>query len=83
MPVSTCAMKAVDSLNYVKFDILGLKTVGIIKDACKYAGIPYPKSHQVNWEDENIWDNMITTQQGVFQFESDFSLVYLKIFSYH
>ena len=41
MPVSTCAMKAVDSLNYVKFDILGLKTVGVIKDACKYAGIKY------------------------------------------
>ena len=79
-PVSTCSMKAVDSLNYVKFDILGLKTVGIIKDACKYAGIPYPKSYRVNWCDKNVWDNMITSQQGVFQFEGDFAFNLLKEF---
>lgn len=79
-PVSTCAMKSVDSLNYVKFDILGLKTVGIIKDACKYAGIPYPKSYKVNWCDKKVWDNMITSQQGVFQFEGDFAFNLLKDF---
>lgn len=79
-PVSTCAMKAVDSLNYVKFDILGLKTVGIIKDACKYAGIPYPKSHQINWKDEKVWNNMIETQQGVFQFEGSYAFDLLKSF---
>ena len=80
MPVSTCAMKAVDSLNYVKFDILGLKTVGIIKDACKYANIEYPKSHLVDWNDKNVWDNMITSQQGVFQFEGDYAFSLLKDF---
>lgn len=80
MPVSTCGMKAVDSLNYVKFDILGLKTVGIIKDACKYAGIKYPKSHLINWNDKNVWENMITSQQGVFQFEGDYAFSLLKDF---
>lgn len=80
MPVSTCAMKAVDSLNYVKFDILGLKTVGIIKDACKYAGIEYPKSHLLNWNDKKVWDNMITSKQGVFQFEGDYAFNLLKDF---
>lgn len=79
-PVSTCAMKAVDSLNYVKFDILGLKTVGIIKDACEYAGIEYPKSYNVNWDDSKVWSNMITSQQGVFQFESNFAFGLLKDF---
>lgn len=79
-PVSTCSMKAVDSLNYVKFDILGLKTVGIIKDTCKYANIPYPKSYNINWNDKNVWDNMIQAQQGVFQFESDYSFSLLKEF---
>lgn len=83
MPVSTCAMKAVDSLNYVKFDILGLKTVGIIKDACNYAGIPYPKAHQINWEDNKVWNNMIETQQGVFQFEGDYAFDLLKSFRPH
>lgn len=80
LPVSTCAMKAVDSLNYVKFDILGLKTVGIIKDACKYAGIPYPKSYELNWNDHKVWDNMIKAQQGVFQFEGDYAFSLLKDF---
>lgn len=80
MPVSICAMKAVDSLNYVKFDILGLKTVGIIKDACKYAGIPYPKSYELNWNDPKVWHNMITAQQGVFQFEGDYAFSLLKDF---
>lgn len=80
MPVSVCAMKAVDSLNYVKFDILGLKTVGIIKDACEYAGIPYPKSCDLDWDDEKVWDNMIQAQQGIFQFEGDFAFSLLKDF---
>ncbi len=80
MPVSTCAMKAVDSLNYVKFDILGLKTVGIIKDACKYAGIEYPKSYDVDWNDSKVWSNMITSQQGVFQFEGNYAFGLLKDF---
>lgn len=80
MPVSTCAMKAVDSLNYVKFDILGLKTVGLIKDACAYAGIPYPQSHLLNWNDAKVWRNMIEAQQAVFQFESDFAFSLLKDF---
>ena len=68
-PISTCAMKSIDSLNYVKFDILGLKTVGIIKDVCSYIKKDYPKSHEVNWNDENVWNNMIQAKQGVFQFE--------------
>ncbi|WP_455717600.1 PHP domain-containing protein, partial [Anaerosporobacter sp.] len=80
MPVSTCSMKAVDSLNYVKFDILGLKTVGIIKDACGYAGIKYPKSYEINWSDKLVWTNMIETQEGVFQFEGDFAFDLLKSF---
>lgn len=80
MPVSTCAMKAVDSLNYVKFDILGLKTVGIIKDTCDYAGIDYPKACNVKWNDKKVWDNMIDVQQGVFQFEGDYAFSLLKDF---
>ena len=80
IPVSSCAMKAVDSLNYVKFDILGLKTVGIIKDTCRYANIPYPKSAHMDWDDINVWGNMITAQQGVFQFEGDYAFTLLSDF---
>lgn len=80
MPVSQCAMKSVDSVNYVKFDILGLKTVGILKDAYEYIDSHYLKSHEINWNDEKVWNNMITSQVGCFQFEGNYAFNLLKQF---
>lgn len=79
-PISSCSMKAVDSLNYVKFDILGLKNLGIIKDAERYAGIEHKKAYQIDWKDEKVWANMIEDSTGVFQFEKDFAFSLLKDF---
>ena len=79
-PVSFCAMKAVDSVNYVKFDILGLKTVGIIKDAYEYIGKQWERSYQIDWEDEKVWNDMIKSRAGVFQFEGDYAFDLLKQF---
>lgn len=55
------------SLN--KYDLLGLKNVEIIKDTCALAGIPYPKSNEINWNDEKVWADMVTSPAGIFQFE--------------
>lgn len=79
-PVSTCAMKAVDSLNFVKFDILGLKTVGILKDTYKYVKSHYLKAHEINWDDNKVWENMTESSVGVFQFEGDYAFSLLKDF---
>jgi len=79
-PVSICSMKAVDSVNFVKFDILGLKTVGIMKDVYKSIGSHYLKAHEINWNDSKVWDNMITSSVGVFQFEGDYAFSLLKDF---
>lgn len=79
-PIATCAMKAVDSLNYVKFDILGLKNVGIIKDTYKYINSHYLKSHEINWNDREVWEDMITSPIGIFQFQGDFAFSLLKNF---
>ena len=79
-PVSICSMKAVDSVNFVKFDILGLKTVGIMKDVYKSIGSHYLKAHEINWNDSRVWDNMITSSVGVFQFEGDYAFSLLKDF---
>lgn len=80
VPVAQCAMKAVDSLNYVKFDILGLKTVGILKDAYNYINSKYLKSHEINWNDDNIWNKMLESQVGCFQFEGDYAFDLLQKF---
>lgn len=66
-------MDDVHEISLVKYDILGLKNVGIIKDACEYANISYPKSYEINWNDESVWKDMIKCPQGIFQFEGDFA----------
>jgi len=78
-PVSFCSMKAVDYLNYVKFDILGLKTIGIIQDTYKLIGEDWKLSHEINWNNEKVWEDMNKINIGVFQFEgSDYAGDLLK-----
>ena len=66
-------MEDVHEISLVKYDILGLKNVGIIKDACKYANITYPKSSEVNWDDQKVWEDMLRCPQGIFQFEGAYA----------
>ena len=76
-------MEEIHEVSLVKYDLLGLKNVEIIKDTCKLAGIPYPKSHTINWEDQNVWADMITAPAGIFQFEGDYAFKMLKEFVPH
>jgi DNA polymerase-3 subunit alpha len=76
-------MEEIHEVSLVKYDLLGLKNVEIIKDTCKLAGIPYPKSHTINWEDEKVWADMITSPAGIFQFEGDYAFKMLKEFVPH
>lgn len=69
------------SLN--KYDLLGLKNIEIIKDTCVLAGIPYPKSYTINWNDEKVWADMITSPAGIFQFEGDYAFKMLQSFVPH
>ena len=73
-------MEEIHEINLVKFDILGLQNVQIIRDTCRLANIPYPKSHEINWNDENVWNDMITSSIGLFQFESDYAFKCLQEF---
>lgn len=57
-----------------------MKNIDIIKDCCKYANIPYPKSHTVNWEDEEAWKHIVDSPVGIFQFESKFAYDSMKRF---
>jgi DNA polymerase-3 subunit alpha len=72
-PVSSCSMKQVDYLNFVKYDILSLKSLGVLRDTYKYIGMSYPEAHEINWNDQEVWKDMITSNIGVFQFESKFA----------
>ena len=67
-----------DGAGLVKYDILALKNIQIIRKTCEYAGIPYPKSHQLNWTDKKVWDDIICSPAGVFQFESPYAFDLMK-----
>ena len=73
-------MEEIHEINLVKYDILGLQNVQIIRDTCRLAGIPYPKSNEINWNDEKVWKDMITSPVGLFQFESDYAFKCLQNF---
>ena len=76
-------MEEVHETGLVKYDILGLRNVQIIRDTCALAGISYPKSHEVNWDDNNVWEDMVRSSVGIFQFESDFAFKSLQKMSPH
>lgn len=73
-------MDCVHDVGLVKYDMLVSKTVQVIKDTFKYIGRPYPKSHEVDWEDQAVWEDMAKSGDGIFQFESKFAQKYLRKF---
>ena len=73
-------MEEVHEVSLVKYDILGLKNIGIIKDACKLAGIPFLKTYELNWNDEAVWNDMMRSPIGIFQFESPYAFQTLAKF---
>ena len=76
--VTQLDMDELHDLNYVKYDILGLKNIGIIKQAYKLLNKPYPKSHEIDWEDPWVWEDMINCRVGIFQFEKEYAFSLLK-----
>lgn len=76
-------MECVHETGLVKYDILGLKNVEIIKDAYKLIGKPYPQSHEINWDDQKVWKDMLRSPVGIFQFEGDFAFTMLKQYVPH
>lgn len=69
-----------DYTGLAKYDFLILKTVQVIRDTCQYLGRPYPKSHEIDWNDREVWNDMIKSASGLFQFESKFAFDSLKKF---
>lgn len=71
-------MEEVHEIGLVKYDILGLKNIEIIKDTYNLLGLTYPKSHEINWDDREVWNNIILSPVGVFQFEGSYAYDLLK-----
>lgn len=72
-----------DFTGLAKYDFLILKTVQVIRDTCRYLNQPYPKTHEINWDDPEVWADMIRNPSGIFQFEGAFAFDSLKKFTPH
>lgn len=71
-------MEECHELSLGKYDILGLKNVGILEQTTKLANIPLPYSNTINWNDQNVFKDMLKSPIGIFQMESDFAFSSLK-----
>ena len=69
-----------DGCGLAKYDFLILKTVQVIRDTCRMLGVPYPKTYQIDWNDQNVWADMRKNQTSIFQFESPFAADSFKKF---
>lgn len=80
-PVSQLNMKELDSLNFVKLDILGLDTMDLINTTCKLAHIPRLNPNNTP-SDEKVWEDIYQDTTCIFQWESDMATSFLrKLFS--
>ena len=69
-----------DFTGLAKYDFLVLKTVQVIRDTCRYLNQSYPKTYEIDWNDQAVWDSMIKNPYCIFQFESKFAFDSLKKF---
>lgn len=77
-PISQINMKEIDSLNFVKLDVLGLDCVGLIYKTCDAVGIPFLTPDNLDFEDKGVWEDIAKDTTLIFQFESDFAGSYLR-----
>lgn len=71
-------MEEVHDIGLVKYDILGLKNVGIISKVCSYIHAELPHEYNINWDDQSVFADMVKSPVGIFQFESAYAYDTLK-----
>ena len=77
-PISQLYMKEIDSLNYVKLDLLKLDTIELIADTCKLANIDMITPDNVNVDDIKVWNAIRDDTTQIFQWEGNTGDQYIK-----
>lgn len=71
-------MEEAHSVGMCKYDFLILTNIKIIADVYKAIGKPFPKTHEIDWNDQAVWQDMRRSPYGIFQAESSFFTRSLK-----
>lgn len=72
-PVCQINMRELDSLNYVKLDLLGLDNIEIINETCRLANIERLTPDNTPPEDDKTWEEIKESPLGIFQMEGKFA----------
>ena len=65
-------MKDSEKFGLLKLDLLGLSTLGLLKNTCKLLGMSYYDLEQITLDDQNVYEAFqLGDAHGIFQFESD------------
>lgn len=73
-------MEEIHDIGFVKIDLLVLSNINIIAETCELAKIEYPSTNLINFNDHDVWRDMLRSQIGIFQMESDFAFKLLSDF---
>lgn len=68
--VSQLNMKELEEYGYIKVDVLGLATQGVINRVEKYIGGEHINPNDFDLEDENVYENIKKSPCCIFQFEN-------------
>lgn len=77
-PISQLYMKEIDSLNYVKLDLLKLDTIELIDQTCKLAGIDRITPDNIDIHDVKVWNAIRDDTTQIFQWEGNTGNQYIK-----
>lgn len=77
-PITQLNMKELDSLNFVKLDLLGLDSIELINETCKLANIERLTPDNINDTDQKVWDSIHNSGLLIFQWEGDYAHSYYK-----
>ena len=67
--ISQNNMKCIDVVNFVKMDFLVVDNVQIVEDTCRLAEIPILNNDEIDFDDIDVWNEMLISGLGIFQFE--------------
>jgi DNA polymerase-3 subunit alpha len=71
-------MEECHEMGLIKFDLLGLKSVGVIDKTYKLIGKHFPRAYEIDWQDEEVFKSISNDSTMIFQFESDFARQSIK-----
>lgn len=77
-PITQLNMKELDSLNFVKLDVLGLDNIELINETCKLIGVERFTPDNVDEQDEKVWNSIQNSGLLIFQWEGDYAHSYYK-----